>query len=200
MFYMRYKTIILVTVTAFFHVTGLSSALETVGCEPTMNDVEGPYYLAGVPFRNQLAGPDDQGERIAITGAVMRSDCKTAIRDALIEVWQTDAKGKYYYVKDEYRLRGQLKTDDQGHYLFSTIKPGRYRIMNGLRPAHIHLKISHPDYKTVITQLYFKDDPYLWPNDACGSGCKSNDPQRIISLDDNRGVLTGTFNAILAPR
>jgi len=199
MHYIKNIRMMFLVMLAYFSVAGLSSAIETKVCEPTMNDVEGPYYLAGAPFRNQLAGPDEQGEQIAIAGSVMSSDCKTAIKDALIEVWQTDAEGKYFYVADNYRLRGQLTSDAEGNYQFITIKPGRYRIMNGYRPAHIHLKISHPDHKTVITQLYFKNDPYLWPDDACGSGCKSNDPMRIIALDDVKGTLTGKFTVILKP-
>lgn len=30
-----------------------------------------------------------------------------------------------------------------------------------MRPAHIHLMMSHPDYVTVTTQLYPDDDPYV---------------------------------------
>lgn len=30
-----------------------------------------------------------------------------------------------------------------------------------MRPAHIHLMITHDDYKSVITQIYPKDDPWL---------------------------------------
>jgi protocatechuate 3,4-dioxygenase beta subunit len=29
------------------------------------------------------------------------------------------------------------------------------------RPAHIHLKITHDDYKPVVSQLYPKNDPHL---------------------------------------
>lgn len=199
MHFVKNISIMFLVMLAYFPAAGLSSAIETKVCEPTMNDVEGPYYLAGAPFRNELAGPDDQGEQIAISGSVMSSDCTAPIKGALIEVWQTDAKGKYYYAKDEYRLRGQLRSGDKGQYLFTTIQPGRYRIMNGYRPAHIHLKISHPDYKTVVTQLYFKGDPYLWPNDACGGGCKSNDPLRIIALDNVNGIRSGTFKITLKP-
>jgi protocatechuate 3,4-dioxygenase beta subunit len=189
--------LILFAVTYYFVDT--SPVTEAGTCRPTMNDVEGPYYLTGSPFRDKIAGPDEQGERIIVSGTVRKSDCQTPVRNALIEVWQTDAKGKYYYSEDEYRLRGQLKADEKGRYQFSTIKPGRYRIMSGFRPAHIHLKISHPDFKTVTTQLYFKGDPYLWPNDACGPGCKSNDPLRIISLQDRQGMRSGNFDVILDP-
>jgi protocatechuate 3,4-dioxygenase beta subunit len=196
---MRYITIILFAVSAIFYGAGLSTAAESNRCQPTMNDVEGPYYLPGAPFRNELAGPDEQGERLIIKGTVLRTNCRTPVRGALIEVWQTDEGGNYYYRAEDFRLRGQMKSDDNGSYQFSTIRPGRYRIMNGFRPAHIHLKISHPDFETITTQLYFRGDPYLWPNDACGRGCKSNDPQRIIALNEARGVLRGTFNIILKP-
>ena len=30
-----------------------------------------------------------------------------------------------------------------------------------MRPAHIHLMVTHPDYKDVITQIYPADDPWL---------------------------------------
>lgn len=197
--YVRNISVIFFLLFMFFSAMDQSSASKTLNCAATMNDVEGPYYLAGAPFRSRISGPDEQGQRIVISGTVLQIDCKTPVRNALIEVWQTDAAGKYYYREDGYRLRGQLMSDEKGHYRFSTIKPGRYGIMSGFRPAHIHLKISHPDFKTVTTQLYFKGDPYLWPNDACGRGCRSNDPLRIVSLQDRQGMHGGNFDVILDP-
>jgi protocatechuate 3,4-dioxygenase beta subunit len=167
-------------------------------CLPTQNDVEGPYYLPDAPFRTEIAAPDEPGSRIIIKGGVLEINCKTPLKEALVEVWQTDAEGRYYYRDEGYRLRGQMKTDKNGSYEFSSIKPGRYRIGRGYRPAHIHIKVSHPGYRTIVTQLYFKDDPYLWPNDACGSGCKSDDPKRIIFLETEKGGrLEGTFRIYL---
>jgi catechol 1,2-dioxygenase len=167
-------------------------------CPPTQNDVEGPYYLPDAPFRTEVAAPDEPGKPLIIKGTVLKTDCTTQLKEALVEVWQTDSEGRYYYKDEGYRLRGQLKADKNGSYEFSSIKPGRYKIGRGYRPAHIHIKVSHPGYRTLVTQLYFKDDPYLWPNDACGGGCKSDDPKRIIFLETGKGgKLEGKFNIIL---
>lgn len=186
-----------IIILVLFCVSSLSLAAVAVDCGVTMNDVEGPYYLSGAPIRNNIAGPEEKGERLIIKGTVLGSDCRTPVRGALIEVWQTDTNGTYYYSEEGYRLRGQLSSGTDGNYWFSTVKPGRYGIMNGFRPAHIHLKVSHPDYVTLITQVYFKGDPYLWPNDACGRGCRSDDPYRIILLRSDRDVLSGVFDIIL---
>ena len=198
------KILIIVFLFSISLVSAKSYAAAAGGtCPPTQNDVEGPYYLAGAPFRTLLAAPDEPGERIVVKGRVLRNDCKTPVKDALIEVWQTDSRGKYHYEKEGYRLRGQMRADRNGNYEFITVKPGRYQIMKGFRPAHIHLKVSHPGYDTLITQLYFKGDPYLWPNDACGRGCRSNDPHRIIPLqpgkEEGKKILEGRFTIILRP-
>ena len=175
------------------------STMPNAGCIPTQHDVEGPYYLPGAPFRTVIANPDEPGERLIIKGTISGPDCTTPLPRALVEVWQTDAGGAYYYEDKGYRLRGQLRSDKNGNYEFQTIKPGRYRIGDlGYRPAHIHIKVSHPGYTTLVTQIYFSGDLFLWPNDACGSGCRSNDPERIIGLSDGKGRGTeGTFDIIL---
>jgi catechol 1,2-dioxygenase len=170
-------------------------------CSPTNTDVEGPYYLPDAPFRTEIAGKREPGKRIIIKGAVFDKDCRTLLKGALIEVWQTDAEGKYHYQDEQYRMRGRLRTDAEGRYSFSSILPGRYTIGTGYRPAHIHVRVSYAGYKPLITQLYFKGDPYLWPNDACGRGCRSDDPLRIIDLKkdpkEKTGPLFGTFDMVL---
>ncbi len=187
-------------------VYSMKSSIATEGkvCTPTQNDIEGPYYLPGAPFRTQIADPYEPGEHIVIKGSVLDTDCRTPLKGALVEVWQTDSSGEYHDKDEGYRLRGQMKTDDNGHFEFSSVKPGRYRIMSGFRPAHIHFKVSHPGHEVLVTQLYFYGDPYLWPNDACGKACKSNDQKRIIELkSQKRGgkvFLEGLFPVFLKKR
>ncbi len=66
-----------------------------------------------------------------------------------------------------------------------------------LRPAHIHFRVSAPGFRTLVTQLYFEGDPYLQPNDSCGS-CGSDDPARIMALDPVGERQAGTFDVTLA--
>jgi protocatechuate 3,4-dioxygenase beta subunit len=189
----------LIALTSFLIIT-ITGVVSTKAdeCMPSQQDVMGPYYLAGAPFRTDIAGPEERGERIVIKGTV--SDCTTSIPNALIEVWQTDAGGAYHDHSEGYRMRGQMKAGSRGNYEFRSVKPGRYGLRGQFRPAHIHIRVSHPGYETLVTQLYFRGDPYLWPNDSCGTYCKSNDPNRIIELKrEKAGLYTGQFDIVLKP-
>lgn len=151
-------------------------------CSPTNSDVLGPFYTPDAPQRALLAGPDEPGDPLVVRGRVLGPDCHTPLGRALLDVWQADADGRYHYEKDNFRLRGQLLTDDSGSFAFTTVVPGRYKLTGSYRPAHIHLMVSHPRHQPLTTQLYFKGDPYLGPKDACGAECDSSDPHRIADL------------------
>lgn len=51
------------------------TAIPEKTCLPTQQDVEGPYYLPGAPFRTEIAGPEEPGARLVIKGTVSASDC-----------------------------------------------------------------------------------------------------------------------------
>jgi catechol 1,2-dioxygenase len=182
------------------HLISRSSAQQ---CSPTTSDIEGPYYLPYAPSRSVLAGPDEPGRRLVIRGSVLATDCSKTISGALLDIWQADTQGRYYNESENYRLRGKVLTDKSGSYELTTIVPGNYRQGAGMRPAHIHFIATHPDFKELTTQLYFKGDPYLPPNDSCGDACKSNDTNRIIELKlAQKGVetwLEGRFDLVLRP-
>jgi len=56
-------------------------------------------------------------------------------------------------------------TDENGYYVYRTIKPGPYPWRNRInewRPAHIHYSISGDGWaQRLITQLYFEGDPLI---------------------------------------
>jgi len=159
-------------------------------CAPTAADAQGPYYLAGAPTIVDLAGTTP-GKAIAISGFITDVDC-APIANAKLEVWQADADGDYH----DDRLRATITANAAGAYAFTSIMPGRYLQATGLRPAHLHFKVSAPGFRTVVTQIYFAGDPYLQPNDSCAT-CASDDPARILDLTSVAGRDTSRMDVTL---
>ena len=177
-----------------------SSPEPGASCQLTGSDVRGPFHIDGAPQRTQLASPDEPGEPLLIEGTVYGPDCQTPVAGALLDIWHADAEGDYHGADQDYRLRGQLLTDDQGRYRFETIHPGHYPLGASMRPAHIHFTITRPGFRPLTTQLYFAGDPYLSPNDPCGRTCNSADPTLIIDLQppqDANQSWSGTFDIVL---
>lgn len=100
------------------------------------------------------------------------------VEDALVDVWHSSPEG-FYENQDENQadmnLRGQFTTDANGHIHFRSVKPAGYPIpadgpvgemlrsqnRHNYRPAHLHFLIFKPGLKTLISQLYVGDDPYI---------------------------------------
>jgi len=110
------------------------------------------------------------GERIIVHGTVRDSYGKP-VRNTLVEVWQANAAGRYIHKVDQHPApldpnfvgAGRCLTDDEGHYRFTTIKPGPYpwqNHTNAWRPAHIHFSLFGRAFtQRLVTQMYFPGDP-----------------------------------------
>ncbi|HRE91695.1 MAG TPA: hypothetical protein PK095_21435 [Myxococcota bacterium] len=147
-------------------------------CAPTQPDALGPFYEEDAPSTTHLSGTLP-GAPLAMSGQVLDTDCRP-IAGALVEVWQADEDGDYH----DDLLRASLTADNDGRFAFTTIMPGRYLQATGLRPAHLHYRVSAQGFRTLVTQIYFEGDPFLRPNDSCRT-CGSGDPERIIPLTRN---------------
>lgn len=172
-------------------------------CEVTPPDAMGPFYRAGAPSRVELVDAREPGDRLEITGVVVGPDCSTPVSGALLDVWQADAAGRYDTTSANYRLRAVMMADAQGAFGFASVRPGNYPDAGGMRPAHVHFTVSHPDHRSVTTQLYFRGDPFLAPVDSCRS-CQSDEESLIIELREEQraGVrwFVGRFRIVLAQR
>ncbi len=171
---------------------------EDASLEATEDNIEGPYYREGAPWRETLYEKGEKGDILVISGKVVARNGRS-LATAEIEVWQANADGRYDNddpdhppAEDEFRLRGRRKTDGEGRYSFETIRPGRYKISaTRERPAHIHLKVHHAGHRSLTTQLYFKDDKL-----------NKNDPwfkaSLAVDLKKEEKRSTATFNVVLA--
>lgn len=191
----------------------LLAAPATLGaqqCRLTESEILGPFYRFDAPFRTRLAGPDEPGDRLLVSGTVYSSDCRTPLPGTLIEVWQANSAGLYdtrepgnFTERTTFHLRGRLLTDEQGRYEIETVVPGRYNIPPGLpglerfagltRPAHIHLRVMDGLHIPLTTQLYFKGDPHI-----AGDPWASRKPSLAVNLKQEGKHLRGVFDIVLS--
>ncbi len=140
--------------------------------------------------------PDEpQGERIVVAGRVLDEDGQP-VRDALVELWQTNAAGRYRHAKDDHPApldpnfggAGRTVTDADGGYRFTTIKPGAYpwrNHHNAWRPAHIHFSIFGWCFRTrLVTQMYFPGDPLFAHDPVLQAVPDERARERLISRFD----------------
>ena len=123
----------------------------------TEDNIEGPYYKAGAPERSVLYEKDQPGTRLTLSGRVLNTR-GAAVAGAVVDVWQTDAEGRYD--NEGFRMRGKLRADAKGNYRIDTVVPRYYTDGKITRPKHIHFKVSGEGCRLLTTQLYFKGDPY----------------------------------------
>ncbi len=136
------------------------------------------------------------GERIIVHGTVRDSYGKP-VRNSLVEVWQANAAGRYIHQLDQHPApldpnfvgAGRALTDDEGHYRFTTIKPGPYpwgNHHNAWRPAHIHFSLFGRAFtQRLVTQMYFPGDP-LFFQDPIFNGVRDEAARkRMISHYDH---------------
>lgn len=145
----------------------------------TLSELTGPVYgdeairpLDNDLTQNAVKNGAPLGERIIVTGRVL-DDWGRPVRNALIEIWQANAAGRYFHQKDQHPApldpnftgAGRCLTDSNGEYRFTTIRPGAYPWRNhdnAWRPAHIHFSVVGEAFLSrLVTQMYFPGDPLL---------------------------------------
>jgi hydroxyquinol 1,2-dioxygenase len=164
---------------------GLSTLVELLahaGARGTTdNTVLGPFYVPGAPWRargESMLVDDDPGERVVVRGRVC-DQAGTPLGDATLDAWQNASNGFYACqqpgVQSVDNLRGRYRTGPDGSYELRSIRPVPYPIpddgpagaflkahrRNWWRPGHLHLWVTAPGCKDLITHVFDEDSDYL---------------------------------------
>ncbi|HEX4627315.1 MAG TPA: protocatechuate 3,4-dioxygenase subunit alpha [Gemmatimonadales bacterium] len=163
----------------------------------TSSQTVGPFFhVALIRGLETLFGPDTVGERIALEGCVT-DGAGEPVPDAMIEIWQADAGGRYPAGDDAgadptFRGFGRSRTDRHGRYAFATVFPGPVPDDRGdLQAPHVLVAVfARGLLHHLITRAYFAGHPL-----------NQTDPV-LLSIEDRplRDTLVATMVNATAPR
>ena len=163
---------------------GLSMLVDALAHElppgATESTVLGPFYVPGSPRREygeSMVQEDGAGTPAWVYGRVLDTS-GAPIAGAELDVWQNGADMLYAVQRpeaEEDHLRGRYQTRDDGTYAFVAVRPVPYPIPDDgpvgrmlaatgrhpWRPAHIHMIVRAPGYKTVTTHVFDATSEYL---------------------------------------
>jgi protocatechuate 3,4-dioxygenase beta subunit len=105
--------------------------------------------------------PRARGEHLDLHG-IVQDGAGRAVDGAEIEIWQCDVHGSYRHPRGAgeridagFQGFGATRSDGRGGYRFRTIRPVPYPG----RTPHIHVKLRHPSFGEVTSQLFVAGDP-----------------------------------------
>lgn len=162
-------------------VLGLSSLVDMLHSrdDATSSSVLGPFHVSGAPplavggdMKRHFGGP------VLLAEGVIRNTSGNPIPNAVIDIWQTAPNGLYASQDEEqdtFSFHGLMTVGSDGRYAFTTVKPVEYTvpsdgpvgaILNACgrhpwRPSHLHYIVTAPGYRTLVTEVFPDDDPYL---------------------------------------
>jgi len=139
------------------------------------------------PFWRPNAPPTENGGSIVrsptpglplFVDAWFRDHEGRPIAGVAVDVWHSSPEGFYENqdpVQADMNLRGAFLADEAGHVRFRSVKPAGYPVpVDGpvgellraqgrvnMRPAHLHFLAYKDGFKTLISQVYVPDDPYI---------------------------------------
>ena len=171
----------------------------------TPSQTVGPFFHYALPDEKleTLVTDKTKGERIRIEGRIVDGD-GAPLPDALIEIWQANAEGRYDHAEDKqdkpldpaFHGWGRSATDKDGVFRFNTIKPGPVPGPgNTLQAPHVNVTVfARGMLKQLVTRLYFEgeklnaDDPIL---------ARIGEPERRSTLIAKRSGGKFVFDIVL---
>ncbi len=192
--------------------------------EATQTTVLGPFFddrAPVMPYGGHIGRPED-GAPCVVSGRVLDLTGNPVI-GAELNVWQANEEGFYDSAdprQPDINLRGKFQSGADGTYCFVGVKPEAYEVPTDgpggrllaatgrkvFRPAHIHLMVSAPGLRTIVTHVFVEGDPHLDADPVFGTKEALIVPfTRVAEAGELVGLgLTGpayrvAFNVVLAP-
>lgn len=144
---------------------------------------------------------DALGQIVHLSGRVVDTQGRP-LAGALVEIWQTDANGRYHHDRDRrdavldegFQGFGQVLSGADGEFHFRTVKPVQYPLSgNAVRTPHIHVRIEESGREMLVSQLFFEAEP-LNDQDALLRRLSEEERARVtFALEDGASLEAGSL-------
>lgn len=108
-----------------------------------------------------LIRSNENGESIQVNGRIIDAENGNALNDVHIELVHADFNGSYFTDDTTWnpRLFAYLKSNSDGQFMITTIKPGRYADDDdNLIASHVHFTLNKDGYRPYGSEFTFDDD------------------------------------------
>lgn len=145
-----------------------------MSAKQTPSQTVGPYFAYGLTPEqygydmtsiagSAVADADTEGERIRVVGQVF-DGAGAPVNDAMIEIWQADAQGRYDHPEDGRGSNASFHgfgrcgtgTDPENRFFFDTVKPGS--VDEGHAPHLSVIVFMRGLLSHAFTRIYFSDE------------------------------------------
>jgi len=157
----------------------------------TPGQTVGPFFGYALPFdRDSELVPPGRADAVRLHGTVL-DGLGQPVPDALIELWQLDTSGAV--VQQEGSLRrdgwtftgwGRASTDDNGHYGFSTLRPGAEP---GKAAFFAVTVFARGLMNRLFTRAYLPDDEAALAADPLLASLGPEERQTLMTTPDEQG-------------
>jgi protocatechuate 3,4-dioxygenase beta subunit len=146
-----------------------------------------------------LAPAEEPGSPLLVRGRIYAPDGQTPVEGVVLYVYQTGADGRYAPPGERTpRLRGWVRTDEEGRYAYRTVRPGPYPGRS--IPAHIHAVLWGGGYPPQWGgDILFEDDPLVDSGERRASREAERFAHVCSPLATEEGELSCTRNYRLKP-
>ncbi len=163
-------------------VLGISSLVDLISTDPaaTPGSVLGPFHTPGSTWMPSPVNliRNNEGRPVLLRGRIVGAQGQP-LPQGTLDFWQNAGNGLYWQIDPTQptdNLRCRLRVDADGAFEIATIRPVPYQIptdgpvwsdlvkparRGAWRPAHYHLIVAAPGHRTLVTELFDAEDPYL---------------------------------------
>jgi protocatechuate 3,4-dioxygenase alpha subunit len=160
---------------------------------PTAGQTVGPFFHDALPYPgdSELV-PPGRADAVRFHGAVL-DGAGNPVPDALVEIWQADAEGRV--VREQGSLRrdgftftgfGRAATDADGHYSFSTLRPGP--TAPGAAPFVAVTVFARGLLNRLFTRAYLPGDPEALAANPLLAGLEPDRRATLVATEDGSGL------------